>query len=57
MKERLALVFPYVLAVVLPLAGFLLAAARMAAHEREEAGYVFAASCVGVVLYLVVLSA
>ena len=54
MRLRLAEIFPLVLAVVLPLAGLLLALQHLAAGDRRQAGRVGAATVVGVLLYALI---
>jgi hypothetical protein len=51
MLDRLRWIFPFVVAVVLPLAGVLLAAARFADGDRDEARLLAAATLLGVALY------
>ena len=51
MLDRLRWIFPFVVAVVLPLAGILLAAARLIDGDRDEARQLAAATLVGVALY------
>ena len=51
MLDRLRWLFPFVVALVLPLAGVILAAARFAEGDREEAGRLAAATLLGVALY------
>jgi hypothetical protein len=51
MLDRLRWIFPFVVAVVLPLAGVLLAAARFADGHRDEARLLAAATLLGVALY------
>ena len=45
--------FPYIIALLLPLAGLLLAAARFAEDDREEAVRLFAVSLLGASIYFV----
>lgn len=56
MRERVPLIFALVLAVILPLAGLLLAGARLADHRKAEAGQVLAATVVGAVIWSLLLS-
>ena len=51
MLERLRWMFPYVIAVALPLAGVVLAAVRYADRDRDEALRLAAASLLGLCLY------
>ena len=51
MLDRLRWLFPLVVALVLPLAGVVLAAARVAEGDREQAGQLAAATLLGVALY------
>ncbi len=50
MLDRLRVAFPYVLAVVLPLAGVVLAAVRYTEGERDDALRIAAASLLGLLL-------
>ncbi len=56
MRARLELVFPLVLAAVLPLAGLLLALVRYADKRNAEGSYVLAAALLGAVVWGVVLT-
>lgn len=49
--DRLRWLFPLVVAVVLPLAGAILTAARLAEGDRDEARALAAATLLGVALY------
>jgi hypothetical protein len=51
MLDRLRWIFPFVVAVVLPLAGVLLAAARFIDGDPDEARQLAAATLLGVALY------
>jgi hypothetical protein len=53
-RSRLVELFPLVLAVVLPLAGLLLALQHLATGDRRQAGRVGAATVVGVFLYALI---
>ena len=55
MPARIASVFPFVLAAVLPLVGLILAAVWVADGRRQEAGMLLAASLLGAVVYAIVL--
>lgn len=52
--DWLRTIFPYAVAILLPLAGLILAAARYAEHSRDEAGALVAASALGFALYALV---
>ena len=54
MLDHLRGVFIYAIAVVLPLAGVVLAVARFAGGERDEALRVAVASLLGILLYALV---
>jgi hypothetical protein len=49
--DRLRAAFPYVVAVVVPLAGILLAAARVVEGDRDDALRIGLATLLGVALY------
>jgi hypothetical protein len=49
--DRLRWAFPFVVAVLFPLAGVILAAARFAEGDRDEAVRLAAATLLGVALY------
>jgi hypothetical protein len=51
MLDRLRWVFPYAVAVALPLAGVVLAGARVSAGDRDDALRIAAASVLGFCLY------
>ena len=53
--DRLRWLFPLVVALVLPLAGVILVAARFAEGDRDEARYLAAATLLGVALYALVV--
>jgi hypothetical protein len=55
MLDRLRALFPYFLAVVLPLAGAILAVVRVAAGDRDDGLRLAAASVLGLALYALVL--
>lgn len=57
MKERATTVFPYAVAAVLPLAGLVLAGLRVAEKRTYDAALLVAASVLGALIYLIVLSA
>jgi len=52
--DRLRGSFVYIVALLLPLAGVLLAAARFAEHDRDEGTRLAAASLLGASIYLLV---
>lgn len=54
MLDRLRGSFVYIVALLLPLAGALLAAARFVEHDRDEGTRLAAASLLGASIYLVV---
>jgi hypothetical protein len=54
--ERLADVFPLVLAVVLPLAGVLLALQNLVAGDRRQAARLLAATLLGAFLYVLIFT-
>ncbi len=56
MVDRLRRVFPYAVALALPLAGVVLAAVRYADRDRDEALRLAAASVLGVALYALLLT-
>lgn len=56
MVDALRASFIYVLAVVLPLAGVIVAITRFAAGERDEGVRLLAASVLGVFMYLLFLN-
>ncbi len=55
MKERAALILPYAIAAVLPLAGLILAVLRFAEGRRYDAGLLVAAAALGTLIYLIIL--
>ena len=55
MLDRLRLLFPYIVAVALPLAGAVLAAVRFADGDRDDALRIAAASVLGLALYALLL--
>ena len=55
MLDRLRWLFPLVVAFILPLAGAILVAARLAEGDRDEARYLAAATLLGVALYTLVV--
>jgi hypothetical protein len=55
MLDRLRLLFPFVVAVVLPLAGAILAVVRFAGGDRDEGLRLAAASVLGLALYALFL--
>ncbi|MFA9270376.1 MAG: hypothetical protein ACEQSX_06410 [Baekduiaceae bacterium] len=56
MKERLVLWFPYVIAVVLPLAGLFLALWRFTEHDRVQGMYLVLISLAAGLVQVIVLS-
>ncbi len=56
MLDRLRWIFPYAVAVALPLAGVVLAVVRYADGDRDEALRLAAASLLGICLYALLLS-
>jgi hypothetical protein len=56
MLDRLRALFPFAVAVALPLAGVVLALARFAAGGRDEALRLAAATLLGVALYALLLT-
>ena len=56
MLDRLRWIFPYAVAVALPLAGVVLAAVRYADRDRDEALRLAAASLLGLCLYALLLT-
>jgi hypothetical protein len=54
--ERLADVFPLVLAVVLPLAGVLLALQNLVAGDRRQAARLLAATLLGAFVYVLIFT-
>ena len=54
MRSRLAEVFPLVLAIVVPLAGLLLALQHLATGDRRQAGRIGAATALGACLYALI---
>lgn len=57
MKERVASIFPFVLAAALPLVGLVLVLTRIAEEERKEAAYVGLATVLGCVVYALIFLA
>jgi hypothetical protein len=57
MLDRLRWVFPYAVAVALPLAGLILAGARYSGGDRDDAVRLAAASVLGLCLYSLYFSA
>lgn len=55
MLDRLRVLFVYVVAVVLPLAGAILAVLRYAEGDRDDGLRIAAASLLGLALYALVL--
>jgi len=55
-RERLAYALPLVLAVIVPLAGLLLALVRLGAGERRDAGAMLAATVLGAFLWALLLT-
>lgn len=56
MLDRLRWVFPYAVAIGLPLAGVVLAGARFTAGDRDDALRLAAASVLGLCLYALYFS-
>ena len=56
MLDRLRRLFPFVVALALPLAGVILAGARFAEGDRDEALRLAAAALLGVALYALLLT-
>ena len=56
MLDRLRYAFPFAVAVALPLAGAVLAVARFADGDRDEALRLAVATLLGVALYAVLLT-
>jgi hypothetical protein len=55
MLDRLRVLFPYIVAVALPLAGAILAVVRYGAGDRDDGLRIAAASLLGLALYALVL--
>jgi hypothetical protein len=55
MLERLRRIFPYAVAVALPLAGVVIAVVRYADGERDDALRIAAAAVLGLSLYALLL--
>lgn len=56
MLDRLRVLFPFVVAVALPLAGAVLAALRLAEGDRDEGLRLVGATVLGVALYALLLT-
>ena len=56
MLDRLRRLFPFVIAVALPLAGLVLAGARLVEGSRDEGVRLLAATALGAALYALVLT-
>ncbi len=56
MRERATLIFPYVVAAILPLVGLIFAVVRLAEHRTYDAGVLLACSLLGGLVYAVVLA-
>jgi hypothetical protein len=56
MLDRLRVLFPFVVAVALPLAGAVLAVLRLAQGDRDEGLRLVAATVLGVALYALLLT-
>lgn len=54
--DQLRLGFPYIVALGLPLAGFMLAAVKFSEGEREDGVRLIGASLVGCALYALLLT-
>ena len=54
MLDRLRMIFPYAVAVALPLAGVIIAVIRYADGERDDALRIAAAALLGMSLYALV---
>lgn len=55
MLDRLRDAFPYILAVILPLAGVIIAGLRYSEGERDDALRITAAALLGVCLYALLI--
>ncbi|MBA2348000.1 MAG: hypothetical protein H0V81_06880 [Solirubrobacterales bacterium] len=55
MKERAALIFPYALAIALPLVGLVLALTKITEERLDEAAAIALATVLGCVLYALLL--
>ncbi len=55
MKERAALIFPYALAIALPLVGLVLALTKITEERRDEAAAMGLATLVGCLAYALLL--
>jgi uncharacterized membrane protein HdeD (DUF308 family) len=55
MLDRLRVLFPYVVAVALPLAGAILAIVRLTEGDRDDGWRLAAASVLGLALYALLL--
>ena len=55
MLDRLRVLFPYIVAVALPLAGAVLAVVRFVDGDRDDALRIAAASVLGLALYALLL--
>ncbi len=55
MKERAALLFPYALAIVLPLVGLVLALTKLTEERLDEAAAIGLATLVGCLAYALIL--
>ena len=55
MLDRLRVLFPYIVAVALPLAGAVLAVVRLVDGDRDDALRIAAASVLGLALYALLL--
>lgn len=56
MLDRLRAVFPYAVAVALPLAGLVLAALRLFEGDRNDGARLLAATLLGAALYALLLT-
>lgn len=57
MRERLTYAFPLIVAAALPVAGLVLAGARLTEGARSEASRLLLAALLGTVIWVIVLSA
>ncbi len=57
LRERMALVFPFLLAAVVPLAGLMLAVLRATERRYAEAGSLAVAAVLGTVIWVLLLTA
>jgi len=55
-RERAALIFPYAVAAVLPLAGLMLVLVRLTEKRMYDAAVLLACTVLGGLIYLILLS-